>query len=64
MVKAVVGPTWVDHVRDPVGDVAHPLLPQVPVGLVDGAHVSALGTTLVCDLALGEGRVVLDGDGA
>lgn len=54
--------TWVDHVRDPVGDVAHPLLPQVPVGLVDGTHVSTLGTTLVCDLTLWEGRVVLDGN--
>ena len=51
-----------NHVGDLLGDVAHPLLPQIPVGLVDDAHVTTLGTTLVGDLALGKRLLVLGGD--
>lgn len=47
-----------NHIWHLETDVVHPLLPQVPVGLKNHAHVSSLGYTLVWDLALGQGRFV------
>ena len=43
--------TGQDHVGDLGGNVVHPLLPQVPVGLVDDGDVTTLRTTLVGLLA-------------
>nr|POE86430.1 hypothetical protein CFP56_46614 [Quercus suber] len=51
------------HVGDLAGELVHPLLPQVPVGLVEHAHVAAQGPALVRDLASGQRRLVLGGDG-
>jgi len=48
-----------DHVGDLGGDVVHPLLPQVPVGLIDDGDVTTLRTTLVRDLASGKRDQVL-----
>lgn len=48
-----------DHVRNLVGDTAtKPLLPQIPVGLVQHAHITTKRTTLVRDLACWKGVVV------
>lgn len=54
--------TGENHVRDLLGNATHPLLPQIPVGLVDGAHITTLGTTLVRDLALRQRLLVLLSD--
>lgn len=51
--------TGQDHVGDLGGDVVHPLLPQVPVGLVDHGDVTTLRTTLVGHLARGKRDQVL-----
>lgn len=55
--------TGQNHVGNLLGDITHPLLPQIPVGLVQDAHITTLGTPLVGNLALGEGLLVLVGDG-
>jgi hypothetical protein len=39
-----------NHVRNLGGDGVHPLLPQIPVGLVQNRHITALRSTLVGDL--------------
>ena len=49
----------VGHVGDFHGDGVHPVLPQVPIGLVHGAEITTLRSTLVGDLALREGSVVV-----
>jgi len=46
-----------DHVWKLGGDGVHPLLPKIPVGLVEDVHVTTLRTTLVGDLASGERNV-------
>lgn len=43
--------TGKNHVGDLGGDVGHPLLPEIPVGLVDDAHITTTGTTLASNLA-------------
>ena len=47
----------VDHVWDTGGDWVHPVLPQIPVGLVHGGEVTTFGTSLVGDLAGRQGVV-------
>lgn len=51
--------TWHDHVRNSGGDLVHPILPQVPVALVQDTHVATLRATLVGDLARRKRSVVL-----
>lgn len=43
------------------GDFVHPLLPEIPVGLVDDTDVSTVRSTLVGNLSGREGDVVLGG---
>lgn len=56
--------TGQNHVRNLLGNATHPLLPQIPVGLVDNTHITTLGTTLVGDLASRQRLLVLIGDTA
>lgn len=56
--------TGQNHVRNLGGNITHPLLPQIPIRLVHGAHITTLGATLVGDFALGQGFLVLIRDGA
>lgn len=56
--------TGQNHVRNLGGNITHPLLPQIPVRLVQGANITTLGTTLVGDFALGQGLLVLVRDGS
>lgn len=50
-------------VGDELRDLRHPLLPEIPVALVDLRDVAAERTALVRGLASGEGREVLFRDG-
>lgn len=47
-----------DHVWDFEGDIVEPLLPKIPICLVDHRDVTAKRTTLVGVFTRGEGRVV------
>lgn len=53
-----------DHVGHLGRDRGHPLLPEIPVGLVQGRHVAASGRALGGDLALRQRRLVLGRDAA
>lgn len=55
--------TGQNHVGNLLGDITHPLLPQIPVRLIQDANITTLRATLVGNLALGEGLLVLVGDG-
>lgn len=48
-----------DHVGNLESDVVEPLLPQIPVGLIQHAHITTLRATLVGDFARGQGLLVL-----
>ena len=50
------------HVRNFESDIVGPLLPEIPVGFVQNAHVATQRTTLIGDLAGGERNLVLRGD--
>lgn len=50
--------TGKDHVRNLGGQRVDPLLPQIPVGLVQNTHITTLGSTLVRDFTLGQRRLV------
>lgn len=52
-----------DLVGDLGGDGGHPLLPQVPVVLVDDGEIAPLRTSLVGDLAGGQGDQILGRNG-
>ena len=52
-----------DHIRDLSSDLVHPLLPEIPVGLVQHAHIAALGAALVGDLASRKRHLVLRRNG-
>ncbi len=50
-----------NHVRDLDGQIVDPLLPQIPVALVQHAHIASLGATLVGNLACWQRNLVLVG---
>jgi hypothetical protein len=47
-----------DHIRYLGRNRADPLLPKVPIGFVQDAHIATLRTTLVWDLSLWKGSLV------
>lgn len=53
-----------DHIGYFESDIVEPLLPEIPVGFVQDAHVTAHGTTLIRDLASGERNLILGSDDA
>lgn len=54
--------TGENHVGDLPRDISQPLLPQIPVGLVEDTHIASLGTALVGDLTRWQRLSVLIGD--
>lgn len=56
--------TGKNHVWHLGGDVVEPLLPEIPVGFVDDAHVTTLWTTLVGDFSRGQRHLVVVRDGS
>lgn len=48
-----------DHVGNLQSDVVEPLLPEIPVGLIQHAHITTLRATLIGDFASWQGLLVL-----
>ena len=53
----------VDHVGNLLEDIVHPLLPDIPIGFVDGACITTLGATLVWNLTWWNRVVVFGREG-
>ncbi len=54
----------IDHVGNPLEDTVHPLLPNVPVSLVDWICITTLGTALIWDLPCRNRVIVLGWEGS